>query len=160
MESAAEVSRPSIYIDMSLRQIIGVIIIGITAGILSWGLAAVIDQYVLHGILCQTMTTPQCQAVPSYSRSAAMLISGLAAVFALVQLQVFRPLLVAIGAVASLWGLGAVIGQLPMAVVVGIYAGAFMLAYLTFTWLARLRSFWMSFILMVVLVAAVRFVLN
>ncbi|HJP81509.1 MAG TPA: hypothetical protein VJ841_03900 [Candidatus Saccharimonadales bacterium] len=160
MESAAEVSRPSIYIDMSIRQVIGVVIVGLTAGVVSWGLAAVIDQYILHGMLCQTMMTPQCQAVPSYSRSAAMLIAGLAAVFTLVQLQVFRPLLVAIGVVASLWGLGALIGSQPMFAEAGIYAGAFTLAYLAFTWIARLRSFWVSFVLMVALVAAVRFLLN
>ena len=160
MDTAAEESRPAFFIGMSGRQFIGTVVIGLGAGILTWGLALLLEQYVLKGMLCQTIMTEQCAAVPNYARGVAAVVATAVAVFALVKLQVFRPLLVGLGAIISLWGVGATLAALPMGVEAALYAGAFAFAYAAFTWIARLRSFWIAAVLMVLLIVAVRVVLN
>lgn len=152
--------RPAFFIEMSGRQFLGTVIVGLATGILVWGLALVLEQYVLKGMFCHALMTEQCAAVPGYSRGTAAVIAAVASVFALVKLQVFRPLLVALGAVISLWGIGATLALLPMGIAAALYAGAFAVAYTAFMWLARLRSFWVAAILMVLLIIAVRLMLN
>ena len=158
--AAAQDSRPAFFIDMSGRQFLGTVVVGLGAGILTWGLALILEQYVLNGMFCQTMMTEQCAAVPSYARGVSAVVATAAAVFALVKLQIFRPLLVGLGAVISLWGVGATLATLPMGITVALYAGMFAVAYAAFTWIARLRSFWVAAALMILLIVAVRFMLN
>lgn len=158
--AVAEDSRPAFFIEMSGRQFIGTVVVGLGAGILTWGLAFLLEQYVLKGMFCQAMMTEQCAAVPNYARGISAVVATAAAVFALVKLQVFRPLLVGIGAIVSLWGVGATLAVLPLGMAASLYAGMFAVAYAAFTWIARLRSFWVAAALMIVLIVAVRFVLN
>lgn len=161
METAtAQEGRPAFFIEMSGRQFAGTVIVGLAAGILTWGLAFLLEQYVLKGMFCQTMMTAQCAAVPNYARGVAAVIATAAAVFALVKLQVFRPLLVALGAVISLWGVGATLTALPPGIVAALFAGMFAVAYTAFMWIARLRSFWIAAVLMVALIVAVRLLLT
>lgn len=152
--------RPAFFIEMSGRQFLGTVVVGLVTGLLAWGLALVLEQYVLKGMFCHALMTEQCAAVPGYSRGLAAVLTGVASVFALVKLQVFRPLLVALGAIISLWGIGATLVLMPIGIAAALYAGAFAVAYTAFMWLARLRSFWVAAILMTLLVVAVRLMLN
>jgi hypothetical protein len=130
------------------------------AGLISWGLAIVIGEYALKGIFCQALITEQCAATAGYSRGAGIVLATIIAVFALVKMQVFRPLLVGICVMVSLWDIASVLMMLPAHLAAMLFAGLFGLAYLAFMWIARLRSFGMALVLMIVMVVVVRLALN
>jgi hypothetical protein len=106
------------------------------------------------------MMTTQCQDAPQYAAMTASLLAAAVGIFALVKLQVFRPLLVGLASVIGLWGLMNVMTTLSWQISALLFVGLFAVSYLLFAWVARLRSFGLSVIIMVVLVVAVRFVLN
>lgn len=153
-------AKPVPFIAVTNKQIIGTAVIGILVGLLVWGISYVVAEYVFRAMFCQAMITEQCMASASYARGIGMIAASVAGVFALVKLQVFRPLLVGLGALASLWGLSALVATLPMGLAILFHGALFMVAYLAFMWLTRLRSFGMAMILIVVFVVAVRFALN
>ena len=158
MDTAEEKSAP--FIAMSGRQLAGTVGIGLIVGLLCWGLMGLLDAYVFKAIFCQAMMNEQCAASTQYASITANILATAAGVFALVKLQVFRPLLVGMGAIISLWGLWSTVALVPWQFAVLLYAGLFALAYAAFMWVARIRSFGMSLVVMVVLVVAVRFALN
>lgn len=148
------------FIMMSGRQFGGIILIGLVTGILSWGLAQLIDQYVLKSIFCQATITEQCAATTVYARSIAMVLATGAAVFGLVKLQVFRPLLVGLGSVIALWGMWSTLALLPMWQTAVIAAVLFAIAYVFFAWIARIHSFILALVVTVIVVVGVRLALN
>lgn len=153
-------TKPVPFIAVTARQIVGTIGIGVLIGLTVWGLSYLIGEYIFKPMFCQAMITDQCRSSMGYARGIALVVASAAGVFALVKLQVFRPLLVGLGAMASLWGVTALLVDAPMGIAAAIHAGIFMVAYVTFMWLARLRSFGMAIVLIAVFVVAVRFALN
>jgi hypothetical protein len=160
MSEADEQAKPIPFIAVTGRQIVGTIVIGAVAGLVSWGLAVILGDYVLRGIFCQATITEQCAATAGYSWGAGMVLATVIAVFALVRLQVFRPLLVGVCVMVSLWSVASVLTELPVYLAALLFAGLFAVAYLAFMWIARLRSFGMAVLLMIVLVVIVRLALN
>lgn len=160
MDTAEEQERPALFIAMSGRQLVGTIGVGLVTGLLCWGLLGLLDTYVFKAIFCQAVINDQCSVSTQYASVAANILATGIAVFALVKLQVFRPLLVGLGTIISLWGLWSTVALLPWWVAMLLYGALFALAYVVFMWMARIRSFGMSLVIMVVLVVAVRFALN
>jgi hypothetical protein len=160
MDTAELADKPASFILMSGRQVIGTVITGAIVGLLSWGLALLLDTYVFKTLFCHSMMTTQCQDAPQYAAMTASLLAAAIGIFALVKLQVFRPLLVGLASVIGLWGLMNAMTTLSWQTSMLLFVGLFAVSYLLFAWVARLRSFGLSVIIMVVLVVAVRFVLN
>jgi hypothetical protein len=160
MSTAYQQEKPTPFIAMSGRQLAGVISVGAVAGVLSWGIALLLDTYVLKNMLCQTLLTEQCTSSVTYSRVIGNVIATGIAVFALVKLQVFRPLLVGLCAVIGLWGVAGLLELLPWYGALALSAGLFAVAYAAFMWIARIRLFSMSLVVMIVIVALVRLTLN
>lgn len=148
------------FIMMSGRQLGGIVAIGLVAGLLSWGLALLIDQYVLKSIFCQATITEQCAATTNYARGIAMVLATGIAVFGLVKLQVFRPLLVGLGSVIALWGVWSTLSVLPIWQTALIAAVLFAVAYLFFAWIARIHSFILALVVTIIVVVGVRLALN
>ena len=90
----------------------------------------------------------------------AAIIGAIVGLFFLVKLQVFRPLLVVLAAVVSLWGVVGLAGLLPWYGVGLSTIALYALAYSLFTWVARIRAFWLVVLLLIVLVVAVRVMLS
>lgn len=148
------------FISMSGRQIIGAIIVGAGVGLLTWGLALLFDAYIFKTLFCHDPASLQCVSSFQYASAFANIVAAGVGVFSLVKLQVFRPLLIGICVVVSLWGLGNMLTQVSRPLSALALIGVSMLAYVLFTWVARIRSFGMSLITMVVLIVIVRLVLN
>lgn len=160
MDTAYEQEKPASFITMSGRQLAGTVGIGVIAGLLCWGLMGLLDTYVFKALFCQAAMNEQCASSQQYASVAANILSTGIAVFALVKLQVFRPLLVGLSAIVSLWSIWATLALVPWQFAAMLYALLFALAYVAFMWVARIRSFGMSLVVMVVLVVAVRFALS
>ncbi|HEU4715827.1 MAG TPA: hypothetical protein VFS14_03280 [Candidatus Saccharimonadales bacterium] len=156
MSDVQEEDKQLLFTPMDASRLVGVLLLGAVIGLLVWGLSLTIDRYVLTPTLCQAGQIAQCGNTAVYAEDIAAVIGAAVGLFFLVRLQVYRPLLVVIAVVVSLWG---ILGQVALLPWYGIGLAAIALyafAYGLFAWVARFRSFWMVVILYVVLVAAVR----
>lgn len=151
---------PAAYTPMSAQQVIQVAVFGLITGLVVWGLTFVFSTYMLSPLLCQNDVEGICSAALTYGEVIATIIGAAVGLFILVRLQVFRPLLVVLAAVISLWGLIGIVSPLPW-YVVGLCSGAsYMLVYLLFTWITRIRLFWIVVVLLLALIFSIRLILT
>jgi hypothetical protein len=146
------------YVDMPVKQILQVLVLGAFVGLVAWGLYLALDAYILKAIMCQGSQAVGC-ATGSYAESTAVILASGIGLFGLVKSQIFRPLLVSLAAVVGLWGVFSTMSMLPW-YLVGLYVTLlYAISYLFFAWLARIRSFVTVIILTVAVVAVVRYIL-
>lgn len=160
MSETNQTETQTVYIPMSRQQLIQVALFGIVAGLIVWGLTYVLETYVLKSLLCATKQASTCAVAAQYGEVIATLVAGAIGLFVLVKIQVFRPLLVVIATVVSLWGLVSVVSEQPWYVMGLSLAGMYLVGYLVFTWVTRLRVFWLVIILLLALIAAMRLILT
>ncbi|HET8884440.1 MAG TPA: hypothetical protein VFM68_03140 [Candidatus Saccharimonadales bacterium] len=152
--------QPTSLVTMSFRKLLMVVVIGAIAGLVTWGLTYLLDVYVYKAILCNDETAVQCASSSQYAMVTAAVIGAAVGLFGLVRLQVFRPLLVVIASVIALWGLIEVVTFMPWYLAATVSAVLYGLALAVFAWFARVRHFLLAIILVVIMIVAVRLVLN
>ena len=160
MSEIQEEDKHLLFTPVDINKIVAVVLLGAVIGLLVWGLTLVIDRYVLTAILCGGNRDLECANAAIYAESVATIIGAIVGLFFLVRLQVFRPLLVVLAAVISLWGIIGLAGLLPWYGVGLSAVGLYAFSYGLFTWIARIRAFWVVVVLLVVLVVAVRMTLS
>ena len=146
-------AKPAI-IEQSRGMLLKIMGVGLVIGLLTFGLALLIQHFILKGLICNG--DAYCSDGVMYSGNIASIILSIFAVLVLVRISSFRPLLIVLASVVSLWGLStwlAGLGTLEVAVWYGV---AFALAYGTFSWLARIRNVPVMVIAIVVVVLALR----
>lgn len=148
------------FVLMSIQKLFLVMLVGVIVGIAVWGLTSVLDTYVYKAILCGDPNSVQCSSSLSYATTTAAVIGAAVGLFGMVRLQVFRPLLVVVASIISLWGLVALVSAMPWYFAVLICAGLYGVAFATFAWIARIRNFLLAIILIIVLIVAARLMLN
>lgn len=151
---------PTSFITMSFKKLLFVVLIGVITGLVTWGLAYVLEMYVYRAILCNDETAVQCASSPQYAMVTATVIAAAVGLFGLVRLQVFRPLLVVLASVVALWALATTVAFMPWYGTAAVTAAMYGLAFGLFAWLARIRHFLLAAVVVVVMIAIVRFVLN
>ncbi|MFZ2836561.1 MAG: hypothetical protein WAZ21_04535 [Candidatus Saccharimonadales bacterium] len=148
------------FAEMTIRMVVQVAILGAILGAIAWLVAVAISNFVIDPLFCKAdggNFSVCAQGGLLASNIASLLVGGLAVV-ALLRLGIFRPLLIALAVVITLWGLGPWMGALAwyesLAWTVVLYA----VAYLTFSWLARIRIFWIALLATVVVIVATRLI--
>lgn len=160
MNDTYQESKQATIVPMGYQQLLRVVLVGALVGLVTWGLAHILDTYVFKGIICQGSATMKCESSFNYASSSAMIVAAALGALALAKLQVFRSLLAVIATTVGLWGLVVMVEELSWQVAVLLSVLLFAVAYSVFTWVARIRSFLMTLISMGVLVVATRFILN
>lgn len=130
-------AKPTI-IEQSRNTIFKIAGIGMLAGLLTYGVAWLLQHYVLKDLICNGDAT--CADGVMFSGNIASIVISIFAVLLLVRVGSYRPLLIVIAAVVSLWGLSTWLqnlGDIESAIWYGV---AFALTYTTFAWLARIRN--------------------
>lgn len=150
-----------LIVSFTWRMVFQTLIIGAGVGLVTWVLTVLLRQYVFEPLLCHTMTSVRCSSAPTYAAAFAQVIAALVALFALVRVMAYRPLLGVIAATLALWNIvitvtGSWTWYAALIACVVLYA----LAYALFMLLARLRSMILAVVVMVVMVIIVRFVLR
>lgn len=153
-ETSAE--RPASVVSMSNSELINILIIGGIAGLLVWGLGFLLNRFVFDAYLCQNEVSNQCAYAKNYAAGLAALIVSFGALGALVRFRVYRPLLVLIAAVLSTWGVVQLSWNFTWYLGVLVAILMYALAFGAFSWVARIRDFWITLIVAVVLVLIVR----
>lgn len=160
MTEAEKVEKTTPIIPMTRSDFLSVLALGAAVGLVVWGLGMVFHRFIFDVYFCQGEVVRQCSNARNYSVAVASFIGGIAALAGLIRLRVYRPLLVLIASVISTWGLVQLSWDLGWFTGLLVVAVMYALAFAAFSWLARVREFWLSLVLIIILVVAVRLVMT
>lgn len=161
MEKAADnTQNSSADIPTNFKEIARVVLVGAGVGLLVALFSEVISRFFVEPVFCRSADSfAVCANGGTVAFNAALVIVSMIAVAVLVKLNIYRPLLVALGAAASLWSLNRYIGNLSV-IEYGLWmVGLFSLSYLLYFWLMRARNFVLSLALLIVAVIVIRVML-
>lgn len=160
-ESYVNQPRPK-FAEMTGRMIVHVALLGMFLGLIAWGVTALVSNYVIDPLFCKADggNFSVCSQGGLLASNLASLLVGVLGVVALLRLGVFRPLLISLAAVITLWGLGPWMGALPWYEALIWSVILYTIAYVAFSWLARVRVFWIALLATVILVVAARIIPN
>lgn len=142
-------------IDIPRRQINRIILLGIIIGVVGWLLSFFIHQFILSPLYCGVSSGRQCLGVVDEAGNVASVIVGFLGLLGLVKLGTYRPLLVVLSVVFSLWGLGDLTAGLVWYESILWWTGLYVLSYLTFSWLVRPRAFAPMFAIVIIAVVLI-----
>ena len=143
-------------VPMLRSDFLSVIVLGGVLGLLLWGLGFVLNRFVFDALLCQGDTSGQCVNAKDYAAATVGLIGGVLALLALIRLRVYRPLLVLLASLISLWGIVQLSWNYSWYIGVLIVIAMYATAFAAFSWITRVRVFWIALVATIVLVVAVR----
>ena len=146
-------SKP-VVIDQPKSMLLKVIVSGVALGFVVWALTYVLERFVLGSLLCDGDVL--CVKGTAFSGSIAAVVAAIIGVATLVRMNIYRPLLIALGAVVSLWGLTKWLNGLSVLEAVGWTVLLYALAYGAYAWIARIRSVPILLITFALIVVATR----
>lgn len=150
-----------VRISTNVKRFVRIALIGALVGVVTFALGFVLEKYVITPIGCDAQSTIiKCGSAPQISHNVALLLGGAVGLILLVRRGLFRPLLVVLGAVASLWGVGAMATNFGWIAATLFMVLVCSLVYSLFAWIAQPRRFWVAFALTVAAVIALRLALN
>ena len=145
-------SKP-VVIEQQRSMVVKIALLGAALGLAAWALTYVLERYVLSSILCGGEV---CAQGTVYAGNIAGVVIAIVGVAVLVRMGIYRPLLIALGAVISLWGLAAWLNGMNVLESVGWTALLYVFAYSAYAWLARIRNVVIMLVLITALVIASR----
>ncbi len=146
--------------NLDLNAVTRLIAVGLVTGVVGWLLYWLLANYFVSPIFCSTTDTfGLCKNGGTIAWISAHVVASVLAVIALAQLAVYRPLLVVIAALASLWSAHSWLGVLPWWQGLIAQGILFAIAFAVFGWIARVANFWLTVIVIVVLVVVARITL-
>lgn len=148
------------FVSLTARDILSTFVAGLIVGALYLGGTYLLDTYIFSSVLCRAQSSGDCSQAPHYAMIVASVVSGLLGVGLLVRLRIYRPLLIVIASLVSLWGLALVLHDLPLLGAIVTSAVLVGLSFAVFTWFIRIRSFIVALIAVVILIVAIRLVLQ
>lgn len=146
------------FVSMSRRDVIDTLLCGMGVGLFVAVLYILLDNFVFSAVLCRPQNMTGCAEAPNYAMIVATVIGAIAGLVTLARLRVYRPLFIVLFATISLWVANVLVADREWYWVTLILAVLYLLAYLAFAWLARVRSFLLAAVLAVVVLVLVRFV--
>lgn len=146
---------------MTTRLLISALVIGALTGVAGWLINLFLQRYFIEPVFC---ATPDSSSVCTNGSMIAwalahVLVVG-ASVVAMVGAMVYRPLLVAIAAFVTTWGVHSWLGGLEWWSATLWQALIFALAYAAYAWIARIVQFWLAAVVTVVVVVLCRLALS
>jgi len=156
MTDESQVEQPASVVSMSRSELMNILVVGGIAGFLVWVLGFLLNRYIFDVYFCQNEVSNQCAYAPSYAAATAMVLVSFVALGALVRFRVYRPLLVLIAAMISMWGIVQLGWNMTWYQGIFIALVMYALAFSVFSWVARVRDFWITLITVAILIVAVR----
>lgn len=134
--------------------------IGALVGVFGWLFTLGINSWVLHPVLCRSADTASaCASSDITAWVIAHVVVSIIGLFLLIRVGVFRPLLVVLAALITLWAVGLWFVSSPWWVGLLWEAGLFAAAYMLYKWVAAVDRFVIAAILTVVLVVVMRLII-
>lgn len=143
-----------------LVSIVKLFVIGAVSGALGWLLYLAIAQYFIDPVFCSnTDTFGVCKNGGTIAWVSAHVIVMTAAVAVLAKMAVYRPLLVVLAVLLSLWSAHSWLGGMAWYVGLLWQALLFGLAVALFGWLARLTNFLAALLISIGIIVLLRVIL-
>lgn len=139
------------------NSILAAVSAGALVGIFGWLLTLGVRNWVLSPVFCRSADTSSiCANIDITAWIIAFVLVSVVGLFMLIRASVFRPLLVVLAALATLWLVGLWFAGAPWWVGMIWQTGLFALAYALYTWLASLDKFVVSVVSIVIVVVIMR----
>lgn len=143
------------FADFSRRTLLGTFLTGVIVGVLGTVLGKLLDQFIISPALCRSASEAVCNTSEVTSFHVAGVIAAIVAVVMLVNLSVYRPLLVAIAATIGTWGIyGGILTTLNWPWALALLVVVNVLAYLAFSWMLRIYNLPIALLLTALVVVA------
>lgn len=155
MDSSNSSNRWDNLIELQPNQLIQVAVLGAIVGVIGWLLSLFIGQLILTPVMCGDTARSGCAAV-SVGGGIATVLAGLTGLMGLVRLSVYRPLLIVLAVVVSLWGMSDWVHSLAWFEALSWSVLLYGFAYTTFAWLVRPRQFVPVLVIVAVVVLLIR----
>lgn len=143
---------------MSKRDLVLVIVTGLVAGFVSWGIHALLVRFLVPQI-CTGTAGNYCVVAPGVIEWVGLVVGAIVALVGLIRLRVFRPLLIILAVTLSLAG---ALGQSSGFVWYWAILSDMLLfgfVYGLFAWTVGIRNFWLAVALVAVLGIATHLIL-
>ena len=146
--------------DVAWRVIFTAGWIGALNGVIVWLTTYFLANFVINNIACRMGTSlVSCGETGEVSAVVALVVAAIVSLIFLVRWRIYRPLLAAIAATVTMWG----IGGSWLAITSGW--GSFFvlvlvssLVYVLFVWLAKIRSFGIALVVTAIVVLLMRLI--
>ena len=149
------------YVTAEPKTIIATGIIGAIVGALTWGVNLLVQRFFIEPVFCRSADNfSVCANGGSLAFNIALVLLAVAAVAALVKIGGYRPLLVAIAVVISFWSANSWLGVQTWWEATLWLSLLMAVAYIGFSWVARIASFPISVAAMVIVVILARLVIR
>lgn len=151
------------FADLNRRTIFGILLTGLVMAVLTVVIAKVLNHFIISPALCRGASEAVCANGASISFHVSSIVAAIVAVAMLVNVAVYRPLLVVLAVIISSWGLFN--APLPFValpwywqiVVLVLLNG---LALLAFSWILRTYNLIVALVLTVLVSAAMIITIN
>lgn len=146
---------------LTLRLLVSALVIGALVGIAGWTIDLFLQRYFIEPVFCASADSA---GVCENGNTIAWVLSHVlvigASVVAMVGAMIYRPLLVALAAFVTVWGIGGWLDGLEWWNAILWQALIFALAYGVYAWIARTIQFWVAALVTVLVVVLCRLVLS
>lgn len=132
---------------------------GMTVGFITSVLYFLLSKFVFGSILCRAESMERCGEVAQYAMPLSLLIGAIVGLIMLAQMRIYRPLLIVIAATIALWGYQVIVANMAWYFALLASLVLFGVIYALYAWLARLRSFVFSVVIIVVVTVIIRLVM-
>jgi len=145
---------------LDMLALVRLILVGAITGIVGWLLYLAIANFFIEPVFCQSAETYSvCRSGGTIAWIGAHVIVLAAATAVLARLAVYRPLLIVLAVLVSLWGAHSWLGGMEWYVGLFWQAVLFGAAFAVFGWIARLPNFLLALILTIIVTVLSRIVL-
>ncbi len=159
MDSTDSSSRWGGIIELQPQQLIRVALLGFVVGIVAWLIMLFARDVALSAIPCGEATKETCATMTADTAGViAVLVAGVVGLLGLVKLGVYRPIIVVVAVIVCLWSLSSWTRDLPWFESITWYAILYALLYSLFSWLVRPRSVIVVLLVVVPVVAMIRWI--
>lgn len=159
MAKGSTIQEESVY-TVGRNSVVAALAVGAFVGFFGWLLTLGINSWVLVPVFCRSIdTTTVCANAGLTAWIIAHILIGIVGLFMLIRANIFRPLLVVLAALVTLWGIG--LWFMPHAWGNGLLweTGLFAVAYALYTWLASIEKFVVAFLSTIIVVMLMRLVM-
>lgn len=154
---AGSISRLFSTVELSLKNLLSIAFVGAGVGVLTWLISLLLQVLVIEPIFCQSADSfNACANGGTISVITSTIVANILGLIALVRLGVYRPLLVVLAAIITLFGIHSFVGSMSWYEATAWYAAVYAISYALYAWVARMVSFAVTLAIMLVIVIVLR----
>jgi hypothetical protein len=151
-----EENTPSQIIDMRPDVLVRVALLGLGLGAVTWVVSFLMSKFATGPMFCPGGGT--CEAGDAIAGNVTLVLASVVGMLVLVRQGVYRPMLIVIAAALTLWNIGGWLSGIVWYEAIGWSALIYMVTYVAYAWLVRLKNFVIVLVVLAALIIFVRYI--